>query len=105
MRDVMLRIRAEQFQLLSHAEVENFEEWMVAHLKRFFPVQCRAVGDSRLRETIQTGIERAARYQITARRDVCKYIDLMVVFGRDFDTDRRYPWANTISSYPEHPRR
>ena len=69
---------------------------MLAHLRRFFPSQCLAAGDQLLRETIQYGVRRAAGYGITAKRDVCKYIDLMVVFGRDFDTDRRALWAGEI---------
>ena len=52
--------------------------------------------DAQLRDTIQYGTKRAADYGITDRRDVCKYIDLAVVFGRDFDTDRRSPWAGKI---------
>ena len=38
---------------------------------------------------VQYGIKRAAVYGFTAKRDVCKYIDLMILFGRDFDTDKR----------------
>ncbi len=92
----MLMIRQEQLRLLAQAEVEKFEDWMLAHLKKFFPAQCQAAGDSKVRQMIRRGIERAAAHRITSRRDVCKYIDLMVVFGRDFDKDHRYPWAGKI---------
>jgi hypothetical protein len=92
----MLTIRQEQIAVFSELEVEKFEEWMLAHLRKFFPAQCRLAGEPRLREMIQKGIERADSYHITVRRDVCKYIDLMVVLGRDFDRDRRYPWAGQI---------
>jgi hypothetical protein len=92
----MLTIREAQLAILSTVEVEKFERWMVVHLKKFFPKQCAVAGDSRLSEMIQYGIEWAGRYGITARRDVCKYIDLMLVFGRDFDTDRRNRWASEI---------
>jgi hypothetical protein len=92
----MLTIRPEQLQVFSRVEVDKFEEWMLAHLQKFFPAQCQTAGQSQLRETIQAGIKRAAAYDMTSKREVCKYIDLMIVFGRDFDKDRRYPWASEI---------
>jgi hypothetical protein len=88
-RAAMLTIRQAQFAVLSQLEVRKFEDWMLVHLKKFFPRQCAVAGDTRLREMVQHGIERAAGYGVTARRDVCKYVDLMIVFGRDFDTDSR----------------
>ena len=99
----MLTIRAEQFEVFSRVDVKKFEEWMIAHLERFFPEQCAVAGEAQLRETIQGGIKRAATYGVTVKRDVCKYIDLMVVFGRDFDTDKRYPWAAEILSERRNP--
>ena len=80
--------------VFSKLEVESFHNWMLVHLRRFLPSQCLAVGEPRLPNLIQSGIEHAASYGITTRRDVCKFIDLMVVFGRDFDT--RLPWAGPI---------
>jgi hypothetical protein len=92
----MLTIRSAQLVVLSEAEVEKFEDWMLVHLSQFFARQCAAAGDERLRAMVRYGIKRAAAYRITARSDVAKYIDLMVVFGRDFDTDKRLRWAGEI---------
>jgi hypothetical protein len=100
----VLTIRPEQLKIFSQAEVQEFEDWVLAHLRRFFPRQCDATGEWSLRSTIQYGIQRAAVYGITDRRDVCKYIDLMVVFGRDFDTDQRLSWAGEILKKPRPPR-
>jgi len=99
----MLTIRKEQFAVFSQLEVQKFEEWMLAHVRQFFPQQSRAAGESRLREMIQYGIQHAAAYDLTIKRDVCKYIDLMIVFGRDFDTDKRFPWAGGILSQRRNP--
>ncbi len=92
----MLAIRREQWALFSQAEVRKFEDWTVSHLKKFFPRQCAAMGDPKLRETIQYGIRRAASYGITVKRDVCKYIDVMIALGQDFDKDERFAWAPQI---------
>ena len=95
-RPGMLVIRREQLSLFSQAELRKFEDWMVSHLGKFFPRQSRTMGESKLRETIQYGIKRAASYGIVSKRDVCKYVDVMIVLGRDFDRDPQYLWAARI---------
>ncbi len=64
---------------------------MERHLRKFFPENCRKLGDVGLLETIRLGVERAASYQISSERDVCKYIDLMLALGPDFDRDPKLP--------------
>ncbi|HEX3879294.1 MAG TPA: hypothetical protein VHW24_20070 [Bryobacteraceae bacterium] len=93
---VTLTIRAAQLKLLSQTEQQKFEAWMLRHLERFFPEECRASGTQAMAEFVAYGRARAARYGFTSRRDVCKYIDLMMVFGRDFDVDENLPWAAPI---------
>ena len=95
-RHGLLTIRQAQLSAFSRAAVQKFEEWMLAHLRQFFPKQCEVLREPQLRELIQYGIERAANHKIVIERDVCKFIDLMIVFGRNFDTDRRFPWASQI---------
>jgi hypothetical protein len=89
-------IRQKQMETLSQAAVKDFENRMVIHLNKFFPEQCEALGEPKTREAIQYGIKRAAIYEIETERDVCKYIDLMFAFGRDFDIDPGLPWAARI---------
>ena len=98
----MLTIRPEQFIVFSQVEAEKFEDWMVAHMRRFFPRQSAAAGEQNLREMVRYGVPRARQHGITARRDVAKYVDLMLLFGRDFDTDRRARWAGDILAKRRH---
>jgi hypothetical protein len=91
-----LTIRQAQMDAFSQVEVQKFEDWMVSHLKQFFPTQSQALGEPQLREMISHGIRRAADHGITTERDVCKFIDLMIVFGRDFDRDNKSAWAGQI---------
>ena len=91
----MLTVRDGQMQIFSQAAVDQFEDWMTVHLKRFFP-GCLRMAEPDLREMIQYGIGRARSYRIRARRDVCKYVDLMAVLGRNFDSDAHLPWAKAI---------
>ena len=92
----MVMIRRAQMTAFQDAALRDFERRMVLHLSQTFPAVCEPLGDAGVRESIQYGMQRAGSYGIAAERDVCKYIDLMFVFGRDFDKDPSLPWAAGI---------
>jgi hypothetical protein len=92
----MLNIRKEQMAVFDPLGEKAFEDRMVAHLKKVFSEQSESLGEPKLRETIQYGTQRAGAYRIIFEIDVCKYIDLMILCGRDFDKDPAFPWAQTI---------
>jgi hypothetical protein len=92
----MLTIRREQIEALNADMRRRFEARMVTHVNQFFIQRCQLLGDVGVREWIVAGIERAAKYGIKAEVDVCRFIDVMFVFGREFDTNPRYPWASRI---------
>lgn len=92
----MLTIRKEQLAAFAPLGKKAFEERMIAHIKKVFPEQFQSLGEPKLRETIQYGTQRAASFRIISERDVCKYIDLMLLYGRDFDKDPALPWAQSI---------
>jgi hypothetical protein len=101
----MFTIRKEQLAILEKKEIEKFGERMVAHLRKVFPERSEVLGDNGLRDLIRYGVLRSASYRIVAERDVCKYIDLMMVFGRDFDQSRQYSWAAAILNAKKGPAR
>ena len=92
----MLKIRPEQFAVFQKASSEDFQDRMVSHIKQFFPQSMERLGEPGVRDLIRYGIQRSATYQFHLEPDVCNYIDLMVVFGRDFDRDPALPWASSI---------
>ena|SRR5215203_6777882 len=92
----MFKIRNEQMEVFSDAVRQSFEDRMVTHLNRFFPAQCEALGENEVRLVIRYGTRRAAEYDAKAERSVCKYIDIMFAFGRDFDRNPDFPWAKRI---------
>jgi hypothetical protein len=92
----MFTIRKEQLAVFGSVGKKAFEDRMLAHLKKFFPDKYEAVGDLKVREAIQYGTQRSSAYRIISERDVCKYIDLMMVYGRDFDKDPNLPWAQSV---------
>ena len=99
-RTLPLTIRQEQLDKFSRSEVRKFEDWVYEHLRKFFADQCAADGEEGIRDRIRYGIRRAARYGITSQRDVCKYIDLIMILGQDFEMGSRFPWAMEILERP-----
>jgi hypothetical protein len=91
---IMLTIRKEQLKVFSQNETLNFEDRVAAHLRKIFPERSELLGEEKLAELIQRGIKRARVYEIVAQRDVCKYLDLMMIFGQDFDIDPKLAWAS-----------
>jgi len=73
-----------------------FETWMIEHLNEFFPQQCAKLKKRGVREEIRYGIKKAAAYGIDEGPELCRFIDLMMLFGCEFDTNPKYPWAAEI---------
>jgi hypothetical protein len=90
----MFRLKRAQWDAFEKADVERFEEEMVAHLHRHFQEECLRMGDDALREFIAKGIERAEHAGIVTERSVCKILNVAMCFGSDFMDQE--PWAISI---------
>jgi hypothetical protein len=95
-----LIIRKAQIEAISTAKSEEFCERVKRHVKTYFARKFDVIGEARIDEMIRDGIGRAQRWGFRSARDVCKFIDLMVVFGSRFDQDRRFAWAESILTQP-----
>jgi hypothetical protein len=93
-------IRSQQMATFGDASGTSYENRTVVHLRKCFPEQCQKLDENRIRQLITLGIERAQRYGIVTERDVCLYIDLMFMFGEDYDTSPKLPWASEILNDP-----
>jgi hypothetical protein len=92
----VLLIRDDQLSSLRRVRQKEYERRLAAHLKKYFPDTCAKLGDKGLLDALRHGVQRAKTYGIQAERDVVKFLNLMFVFGRDFDTDPRFPWAASM---------
>jgi hypothetical protein len=99
----MLVVRTAQLEALGASVQQHFEERLMAHLERFFPQPCVILGEFGLRQLCQEGIARARAYGLRSERDLCKYLNLMFVFGCDFDHEQ--PWAAEILQLGSAPGR
>jgi hypothetical protein len=79
-------------------EENLFRDWLVGHLHRHFPAQCERLGSSGLVDLIDFGTARARHYNFPALSDVCRYLDIAIVFGPTFDED--LDWAKEILDDP-----
>ena len=97
----MLTIRKEQVQALSRVTIQEFEKDMLQHLMQFFPDESAAMGNKELRAHIRHAIARAKGYGVSSERDLCKYLNLTMVYGRDFDTDPEVEWMRDFLTDPD----
>lgn len=89
----MLVIREEQMQAFAQNAKERFEAETVQHISLFAPRQFEILGEKTIHRIVSLGMERAEGYGFTNRGPARFYIELMFMFGSDFDTDPQYPWA------------
>ncbi len=89
----MLTIRDEQMRALS---LEMFERWLQSHLRQYFPRQSARLTDDELHQTVRSGIGKGRRYGFVLEAELCRFTDIMLVMGPDFDSDPRLPWAAAI---------
>jgi len=94
----MLTLRKEQVKVFGPINLRSFEERVMVHLKKVFQDRVTVMDGPTLLDSIRFGIQRARTYSIVSERDVCKYIDLSLVYGRDFDKDTALPWGRHHSS-------
>lgn len=89
----MLIIRKEQIAVLEDYVQHVFERELVEHIKKFAPRHAEAIGDDGVQNVVRLGLERATPYGFTNRGAVRFYVEMMCMFGSDFDTDPLLPWA------------
>lgn len=98
----MWTIRQDQAEAFRQHHLKKFEDEMVEHLQKFCPRYWSVMGEADGRRVIQLGIERARKYGFTNRGPVRFYIELMLLFGSDFDTDPQHLWASKVLNDPEN---
>lgn len=92
----MLSIRKEQMQALRKVARGRFVNEMMMHLRRQFPEQTMELSGDDLRALVEEGMNQADEYDVELRNDIRRYLECMVVHGRDFDTNEETGWAGRI---------
>jgi hypothetical protein len=87
----MLRISQSLFQRFEDTARSRFEDEMVAHSMTFSPKLCRILGEDQVRDFVRLGIQRATAHGFGKRGPLRLYLEMMFLYGSDFDTDVQYP--------------
>lgn len=91
-------IRDEQLKTMADAQAASFVRRMVSHIMEGLVAEYQALG-LQLQDAeafVHRQIAAATRYGLHDARDLKVYIDCTVIFGPQFDTDPRYPWASAV---------
>ena len=101
----MLVLREVQMRALQRVRIRSFEDRLTDHCRRFFPRVCNALG-AQLQLAIRDAIKRAGSYGFESQQDICKYVNLVFTFGRDFDRSSLLHWVKPLltSSIPGPPK-
>ena len=91
-----LRIGAAQMSAFEAPMRRRFEQQLVEHIRQYHPEQHSALSTDEVLEAVRYGIRRAAAHGITREQDITRFVDVMMVLGRDFDDEPRLPWAKQI---------
>jgi hypothetical protein len=88
----MLKIRQEQFNAMRESAQAGFDAGMLAHLRKHFAAQTASQSDDQLLATIRAGRRSAWSYGGQDPEAICRFIDVRVALGPEFDSDPRYAW-------------
>jgi hypothetical protein len=101
----MFVIRKEMMEVFEAHMREQFIQKTLAQLQQVFPEAAQRKGPPALRALIESGMEKAATYQILSEREVMLFIDLMMELGPDFLQQPKYKWIETTLQKPDFDER
>ena len=93
----MFKITAQQMTVLGSSSEIQTEDRALCHLQNCIPEVCANLSEEELRTIIQWGRRRSRQYGIEKEYDFFRYLNLMFMFGFEFDNAPQYPWALRIS--------
>jgi hypothetical protein len=89
----VLLIRTKQMNAFANEAQETFVRRLAAYASEHFPEQCAALGKDGAEDAARRAVTNANSYGITSQVDICKYLNLSLALGPDFDQQE---WAVSI---------
>ena len=87
-----ITITDQQLKILEPYAYENYITELVEHCDKKFPHLRKTMGEEKLRQTLRQSVEKAKKNGFTQRGPVRFYIEMLIIFGWDFESDPQYPW-------------
>jgi hypothetical protein len=85
--------------LVARAE-QTFEEELIEHCRTFDRLTCADLDEAALTGIVRQGMQRAFGYGFDLRGPVRLFVEMLFIFGNEFDTDPQYPWARELLATP-----
>jgi hypothetical protein len=98
---VNMIIRAEQMKAFEEAAVRNFKQELAEHCRAFAPGLAEEAGPANVARFVESGLERARSYGFKLRGPTRLYIELMLSFGWEFETDGQLHWVRAVNGESE----
>lgn len=89
-------IRKDQIDAFKEQMAQGFEERLIAHVREAFGARAGTLDDAGLGEEVRYGIGRARDHGMETEREVARFVDLMWLLRRDFDTSPETAWTRPI---------
>lgn len=89
----MLVVRDAQLLALGGSDRGRFTAAVEVHVRAHFRARCEALGPDEVRAAVAQGVARANARGLESERDVCRFVDLIFVFGWELDDPEVHPWA------------
>jgi len=94
-----LRIREEQMNVFSDYMNKSFASRAAQYLRESCPDAANSMTAVELQQFIDTGVDRAARYSLIREDEIGVFLELMLLFGMDFD--HKTDWAAEVLQNPD----
>lgn len=93
----MITISKKQMDAFARHSADRFVERTVLHLREAFPAEVESQGldDQAVEDLTREGVDRSRAYGVVNEADVLRFVECMLLLGRDFDENKSYPWAGT----------
>jgi hypothetical protein len=85
-------LRREQLDVLAEVyTAQKFEERLMETMRANWPEECGALGEIGLRRRIMNGVCRATEYGFSEESEIGRFMNLIFLWGDDFDRDESRP--------------
>ncbi|PHM22082.1 hypothetical protein [Xenorhabdus ehlersii] len=91
-----IEINEDQWNMLKKHSFNSFIDELVVHCNESYPYLKIKLGEDKLRTALENAIEKSKNDGFDQRGTVQFYIDMLILFGTEFQTDPQYVWIKTI---------
>ncbi|WP_274719998.1 hypothetical protein [Xenorhabdus bovienii] len=97
-----IEFNEDQWNMLKKHSFNAYIDELVAHCNESYPYLEIKLGKDELRKALKDAVEKTKNDGFDQRGAVQFYIDMLILFGTEFQTDPQYTWIKTILDNHSH---